>query len=138
MNNDKLREEAAAIAHGLWAHWMRHYFTLNNPMEYHDQWKRLMDTPYKALAEHEKESDRKVSNAILSLILRESKAAAERVVEAVVVAPLKRIDEQRERVKKTDFYEARNNMDYYLGGMTEVRDLTERAARQAADNPEQL
>lgn len=60
-------EHLAAIAHELWSDWMKYLFsqsvhnadgTVTIPKCSVERWKRQMNTPYAALPENEKESDR--------------------------------------------------------------------------------
>lgn len=78
------REEVAAFVHEKWANWMRYMFSKNTKeeiqtsdpksvgifwtAEQHLRWQRQMETPYKALPEEEKESDRKIADEIIELI----------------------------------------------------------------------
>lgn len=64
----KYREEAAKLAHELWSHWMKHYFTIDRPELQYERWIRLMHTPYNDLSPKEKESDIRVSEPIATLL----------------------------------------------------------------------
>lgn len=64
---DGLLEKLAAIEHERWSHWQRYMHGKGNlqtdgsliiPAELVKQWERLVATPYLALTEKEKESDR--------------------------------------------------------------------------------
>ncbi|MCP4405032.1 MAG: hypothetical protein GY801_47990 [bacterium] len=72
-----LREKLAEIQHEIWAHWMKHQFSVGTfnddgtwtmPCEKVQQWRRQMDTPYAELSEPEKESDREQADKILPII----------------------------------------------------------------------
>jgi len=62
----KANEELAAYAHEAWSRWMQHLLDqcvveedgLKIPYPVVDRWRRQMQTPYAALPESEKESDR--------------------------------------------------------------------------------
>lgn len=60
-------EELANIEHARWAHWQKYLHnncqrrpdgSLVIPADLVEQWERQIDTPYQALSEAEKESDR--------------------------------------------------------------------------------
>ena len=58
----------AAIQHDIWSHWMRWFFE-NDTEENRERWRRQMNTPYHALSEKEKASDRKVVWQFMGAIL---------------------------------------------------------------------
>lgn len=69
-----LREVIAAIEHERWSHWQRYLHeqclvnedgSLTIPAELVDRWARQMNTPYDALTEKEKDSDREQADAYL-------------------------------------------------------------------------
>ena len=79
--NAELIERLAAIAHAVWADWMRYMLNQCENLE-HDtgdiflnlkalpprlvtQWERQASTPYEGLTEGEKESDRAIANLYL-------------------------------------------------------------------------
>jgi len=76
--NEDIREQLAALAHDdIWSTWMRWQFScctpnpdgsLTIPAEKVERWQRQMDTPYHALPEHEKHSDREQADKILSVL----------------------------------------------------------------------
>jgi hypothetical protein len=83
----RLRERLASYAHRSWSGWMKHLFghCIEIPHRLEDEkgeysveipswavkrWTRQMTTPYGALPEEEKESDRKEADKILELIAR--------------------------------------------------------------------
>jgi hypothetical protein len=74
-----LRDSLAAYAHEAWAGWMAYLFRFGATDKYGafiinadkvERWRRQMQTPYAALSEAERESDRREADAILA-ILRE-------------------------------------------------------------------
>lgn len=68
--NEKLQhmlEELASIEHERWSHWQKYLHSKGTmqadgslllPPNLIEQWERLISTPYNALSEEEKESDR--------------------------------------------------------------------------------
>ena len=77
--DQKTRETIAAVQHDIWAHWMRYQFSqcysdarhpgcLIVPAEKVERWTRQMNTPYSALTEGEKESDREQADKVLAAI----------------------------------------------------------------------
>ncbi len=70
------REQLAALAHEQWAGWMAHLFRKCvkqdggwwMPAESAQRWERQVATPYVALSEAEKDSDRKEADRVLSLL----------------------------------------------------------------------
>jgi hypothetical protein len=75
---DEVREALAAYAHEAWAGWMRYLFEHGQFNEYNgtfiinadkvDRWYRQMDTPYVALSEAEKESDRDEADKMIAIV----------------------------------------------------------------------
>ena len=72
-----LREELAAIQHTIWAHWMKHLFSVSVhnhdgsytiPAEKVKRWTQQMKTPYEELKDAEKESDREQADRILDAL----------------------------------------------------------------------
>jgi hypothetical protein len=71
-----VREQLAAYAHEAWSGWMRYLFeksqanpdgTVTIPAWAVDRWRRQMDTPYAALPEAEKASDRAEADRMLAI-----------------------------------------------------------------------
>jgi hypothetical protein len=71
-----VREQLAAYAHEAWSGWMRYLFeksqanpdgTVMIPAWAVDRWRRQMDTPYAALPEAEKASDRVEADRMLAI-----------------------------------------------------------------------
>lgn len=60
-------EELADLEHEQWAHWTR-YMLDNLTPENIERWKRQCNTPYSALSEKEKESDREWARKVLAII----------------------------------------------------------------------
>lgn len=67
LNSSALLEELAAVEHERWSHWQRYMHSqceatddggLLIPPELVEQWTTQLNTPYSALSEREKESDR--------------------------------------------------------------------------------
>lgn len=67
LNSPALLEELAAVEHERWSHWQRHVHSqcettddggLLIPPELVERWTAQLNTPYSALSEKEKESDR--------------------------------------------------------------------------------
>lgn len=54
---NKLLEELAALEHLQWAHWAK-YMLENLTPENIERWKKQIETPYEALDDKDKESDR--------------------------------------------------------------------------------
>lgn len=90
-----LREQIAALAHEQWAGWMRYLFSrceklqsgpytggLVMPREWVDRWHRQVETPYAALSEAEKNSDREEADRVLALAAPPSRAPQELEAEA--------------------------------------------------------
>jgi hypothetical protein len=72
-----LREQLAAIEHERWADWQRWMHgccarnadgSLTIPPHLVERWQRQIDTPYAALSEQEKESDRSQVNRYWPLV----------------------------------------------------------------------
>ena len=62
-------EELAAIQHAIWSHWMEYLFSISTlhkgghvviRKSLVDKWVKQMNTDYKDLKEHEKQSDRNI------------------------------------------------------------------------------
>lgn len=77
MNRDELIENLADAEHASWARWMDYLFSRCRAglggtmhMSYDDvtHWRRQIETPYTALSEQEKESDRNEVRHILPFI----------------------------------------------------------------------
>ena len=73
------RERIAEYAHLAWCNWMKYLFTKCDEMSDGemviprwavDRWTRQMNTPYVALPEDEKDSDRKEADRILDIVGR--------------------------------------------------------------------
>lgn len=73
-SENKLRERFAAIAHAVWADWMRYLFgkcirngsgMVSIPVSLAARWERQISTPYAQLSEDEKESDRAIADRYL-------------------------------------------------------------------------
>jgi hypothetical protein len=71
------REKLANYSHGAWSGMMRYLFrfgtqnadgTFTMDVDKVERWRRQMDTPYAALSEAEKDSDRKEADAILAIV----------------------------------------------------------------------
>lgn len=67
LNSPALLEELAAVEHERWSHWQRYMHSeceatddggLLIPPQLVEQWTTQLNTPYSALSEREKESDR--------------------------------------------------------------------------------
>lgn len=77
------REELAAAAHEMWAHWMNYLFDqcrieINNgkpitviPDDLCVRWRRQTDTRYVDLSESEKNSDREIADEFLMPLMEE-------------------------------------------------------------------
>ncbi len=62
-----LRERLADLEHEQWTHWTRHLLDHATP-ENVARWRRQCETPYSALTESEKESDREWADRVLRLL----------------------------------------------------------------------
>ena len=85
-----LRERLAALQHEIWAHWMRYMFAQGTcrdveldgrvqrawimPEQARVRWERQMYTPYDALPEAERESDRDQADKVLALLEHNDRA----------------------------------------------------------------
>lgn len=73
---EPLREQLAALAHEQWSGWMRYLYDKSDhddgyvliPPGLAARWRRQMHTPYAALSEPEKESDRQEADRVLALL----------------------------------------------------------------------
>ena len=83
---EELTEQLAALEHASWSHWMRYLFSICDmapdgsaciPSTLVQRWKLQSDTPYEALTENEKQSDRNRVHLILPLIEEYVKAGRE-------------------------------------------------------------
>lgn len=63
----KLIEDLADLEHQQWAHWTR-YLLDNYTPENIERWIKQINTPYSALSEKEKESDRKWARKVATVI----------------------------------------------------------------------
>ena len=70
-------EALAALAHEQWSGWMRYLFSKTTedvsggaviPRSLVERWRRQMSTPYDALPEEEKDSDRKEAARVLEVL----------------------------------------------------------------------
>ncbi len=77
MRNEHNREKIAALVHDSWARWMQHLFSrsiknqdgsVTIPPELVVRWETQIDTPYKALTETEKNSDRKEADVYVAAL----------------------------------------------------------------------
>lgn len=77
LDSQELLEELAALEHERWSHWQRYLHSKCIPAENGDltipanlvnRWTTQMSTPYPALSEQEKESDREQVRRTLELI----------------------------------------------------------------------
>lgn len=77
MNEPRIVEELAALAHEQWAGWMRYLFlcsdegpdgTFTIPRDKVDRWQRQIITKYARLTEKEKESDRREARKVLQTL----------------------------------------------------------------------
>lgn len=77
MNETDLIEQLAAQSHTSWSHWMQYLFTRCTmqsdgsvliPPDLVQRWQRQVNTPYAALSEREKQSDREQAACILPII----------------------------------------------------------------------
>jgi len=92
--DELVSNEGAKVAHGIWAHWMRYFFTqcdfdlgqTSGDVEYGagvissqqvERWMRLMDTEFDKLTEGEKKSDIEISNRYIRDLLIVTKQAYE-------------------------------------------------------------
>jgi hypothetical protein len=75
--SDAKREALAAYAHEAWSGWMRYLFekstrnadgTVTIPAWAVERWERQVATPYSALSEQEKASDRDEADKMLEII----------------------------------------------------------------------
>ncbi len=73
----ELRERLASVQHEIWAHWMRYLFykcvknedgSATIPAPLVERWQRQMSTPYSALTDQERESDRHQADKVLAVI----------------------------------------------------------------------
>lgn len=84
---DELLERLAAIEHARWAHWQSYMHDksirtaeggLLVPPDLVKRWQRQIDTPYEALSDDEKESDREQVRGYLDVIRAALKGDAKR------------------------------------------------------------
>jgi hypothetical protein len=77
LEQQNLMEKLADVEHERWSHWQRylhsrceraHDGSLVIPAHLVDRWESQMNTPYSALSEEEKESDREQVRRYLSII----------------------------------------------------------------------
>ena len=78
--SDDMKERFAALAHEQWSGWMRYMFeksgwcddgTVTIPSWAVARWRRQMTTPYEALPEDEKDSDRKEADKMIGVCIGE-------------------------------------------------------------------
>jgi hypothetical protein len=75
----KLLEKLAALEHVQWAHWTR--YMLGNLTDTNlSRWEHQCDTPYSALSEKEKDSDRTWALKVLSVLGVPDKATLETLI----------------------------------------------------------
>lgn len=77
---EKLVEKLSDLEHESWSNWMKHLFNISRklpegsveiPTWAVERWTRQMNTNYKDLAEHEKESDRIEVRKVIELLKQE-------------------------------------------------------------------
>lgn len=70
-----LLEEIADVQHEIWSHWMKYMFEVSKqnadgsvtiPAEKVERWRRQMATPYGALDDKERESDREQAEKVIN------------------------------------------------------------------------
>ena len=75
--SDELREQLADEQHAIWSHWMGYMFACGThmpdgtwvmPADKARRWQRQMETPYTALTDKERESDRHQADKILAVV----------------------------------------------------------------------
>jgi hypothetical protein len=72
----EIRELLAEKQHEIWSHWMKYLFSVSQetdegvviPVDKVLRWKQQMITPYIALTEQEKSSDREQADKLLTVI----------------------------------------------------------------------
>lgn len=81
MTDNEFREQIAALAHEVWASWMRYLRskcttydeprgTIILPACFMVRWERQMNTPYPDLPEEEKGFDRKIADQYIKLMIQ--------------------------------------------------------------------
>ncbi|MEP7292285.1 MAG: hypothetical protein ABI835_10900 [Chloroflexota bacterium] len=77
MPDNEVREALSEVSHDIWSHWMRWMFTIGvfnedgtwtMPAAKVVRWQGQMETPYAALTEREKDSDREQADKILAVL----------------------------------------------------------------------
>ncbi len=72
-----LREEIADVQHGIWSHWMNYQFSVCQynedgsvtiPADKVERWMRQQGSPYSALTDKERESDRHQADKVLEVL----------------------------------------------------------------------
>ena len=63
-----LKEELADLEHEQWANWTDYYFSKQITQEDLNRWMRQINTPYHALSQKEKDSDREYADKVIKLI----------------------------------------------------------------------
>ena len=96
--DQEMRERLAALEHDQWAHWTRYMLEVLKPViglglsearnpsteqikarECIERWERQIETPYEALSESEKDSDREWADKVLAALqAAPSRAGGER------------------------------------------------------------
>ncbi len=73
------REKIAAVQHEVWSHWMKYLFSVcvenedgscTIPADKVQRWTRQLNTPYNALMDKEKESDREQADKVLAILAK--------------------------------------------------------------------
>lgn len=95
-----LREILAENQHEIWAHWMKYLFSVSDtnpdgtveiPADKVARWMQQMKTPYIALSEQEKESDRHQADKVIAVLRtayeKEGYYAFDDILEGVVRVP---------------------------------------------------
>lgn len=67
--SSNIREELSSLIHDQWVHWTT-YMLNNMTPENVERWSRQIKTPYEALSEKEKDSDREWADKFLKLLFK--------------------------------------------------------------------
>jgi Cft2 family RNA processing exonuclease len=77
VSDQEIIEQLADEVHAIWAHWMKYLFSICAqqpdgsviiPPDKVERWQRQLATPYQALSEREKQSDRNQAVKLLRII----------------------------------------------------------------------
>ena len=143
--SDELREQLADEQHAIWSHWMGYMFACGThmpdgtwvmPADKARRWQRQMETPYTALTDKERESDRHQADKVLAVVqpaLAAANARAEAAERELAAVPVEAI---RRYFDHSDAYAAVQADTYEMHeGMNDCQQIAEWLGRRGEMQP---